>query len=194
MALPKLIPTKLPTKLIPIIGAAVVALAIGGGAGWYVGSGAAAPKSEAAHEAQHEAPKEKETPHEAPKGAKSGPEPMPYSYAIKDRVVNLADPGARRYLKVSLSLDVLEHSAEAAKRKAPPSAEEQKKFQEEFKGLFDAKVNDVLTTVLSAKRVDEVTSNDGRERVREELKEKINALMPKDEQVSRVYLTDFIVQ
>ena len=184
MALPKLIPTKLPTKLIPIIGAAVVALAIGGGAGWYVGSGAAAPKSEAAHEAQHEAPKE----------AKSGPEPMPYSYAIKDRVVNLADPGARRYLKVSVSLDVLERSAEAAKRKAPPSAEEQKKFQEEFKSLFDAKVNDVLTTVLSSKRVDEVTSNDGRERLREELKEKINALMPKDEQVGKVYLTDFIVQ
>ena len=37
-------------------------------------------------------------------------------------------------------------------------------------------------------------THEGRERLREELRAKINAVMPKDLQVAKVLFTDFIIQ
>jgi flagellar protein FliL len=175
-------------RLIPLIGAAVVALLIGGGAGWYFGN-VSAPKTVIVAE---------EKPHYV-------------EYAVTDRIVNLADPGGRRYLKVSMVLQVAvtksagagghasggssiqligwtgDDDATAATgggSEAPKPAELPNKAQ----------VHDAITTVLTSKRSDEITTTDGRERLREELKNKINTVMPKDQQVAKVFFTDFIIQ
>ena len=158
-------------RLIPIIGAAVVALVVGGGAAWML-----KPAPEAAPAAEHE---------EAFAG---------FVYPVKEKIVNLADPGAKRYLKVSLALQVPENPAAAAKRKAPPTPEEEKKFQEEFSQHFSAQVNDVLVNVLSAKRTDEVTTPEGKERLREELKGRINSFLPRDQKITKIFLLDFVIQ
>ena len=92
-------------KLLPIVGAAVLALLVGLGAGWYVKS-AAAPAA-AAEDAEHQDKAEK---------------PHYKEYVIKDRVVNLADPGARRYLKVSMVLQVSEVKAKAGQPKTDGKA------------------------------------------------------------------------
>ena len=158
-------------RLMPIIGAVVVALLVGGGAAWTL-----KPTPEAAPAADQQ---------EAFAG---------FTYPVKEKVVNLADPGAKRYLKVSLALQVPENPAAAAKRKAPPTPEEEKKFQEEFSQHFNAQVNDVLVNVLSAKRTDDVTTPEGKERLREELKGRINSFLPKDQKVTKIFLQDFVIQ
>lgn len=161
-------------KLIPLVGAAVVALVVGLGAGWYLGS-SRAPAAPATHAAEA-------TP------------PPAFTYSIPSKVVNLADPGGRRYLKVSIVLTVPESAAEAAKRKAPPTPEEQKKFETDFGTLYGPQVNDLLTNILTSKRTDDLMSPDGKDRLREEIRTKLNAILPKSQQVAQVYLTDFIIQ
>src|SRR5919198_947032 len=108
-------------RLIPMIGAAVVALIIGAGAAWFL----------------------KPTPQAAPAAETHEEAFAGFIYPVKEKVVNLADPGAKRYLKVSVSLQLPESPAAAAKRKAPPTPEEEKKFNEEFNLHYSAQVNDV---------------------------------------------------
>lgn len=159
-------------KIIPIIGAAVVALVIGAGAAWFLKP---APPPAPAPDAQAEAF-------------------QGFLYPVKDKVVNLADPGAKRYLKVSLALQVPESPEQAAKRKAPPTPDDQKKFEEEFGQHFNAQVNDVLVSVLSAKKSDDLSTADGKERLREELRGRINSFLPRDQKVSKIFLLDFVIQ
>ena len=71
------------TRLIPLIGAAVAALIIGGGAGWYFGN-VSAPRTVIVAEEK----------------------PTYVQYPIADRIVNLADPGGPLYLEVSTVLRV----------------------------------------------------------------------------------------
>src|ERR687898_902649 len=78
-------------RLIPLIGAAIAALVLGGGGGWFVGQ-QMAPKTIVVAE---------EKPHIT-------------DYAIKDRIVNLADQGARKYLKVSMVLQIAESKGAGA--------------------------------------------------------------------------------
>ena len=175
-------------RLIPLIGAAIVALVLGGGAGWYFGN-VSAPKTVIVAE---------EPPHVT-------------EYAIKDRVVNLADQGGRRYLKVSMVLVVAEsknkaHAAdggdaegsiiftgwvqsdgtvEATASGGAPKAPELPN---------QAQVYDAINTVLSAKRSDDLLTTDGKERLREELRAKINTVMPAGQQVTKILFTDFLLQ
>ena len=159
-------------RLIPIIGAAVVALLLGAGAAWML----------------------KPTPQAAP-APEAQAEPFPgFIYSVKDKVVNLGDPGAKRYLKVTISLQVPESPEAAAKRKTPPTPEDEKKFDEEFNSRFGPQVNDVLVSVLSSKRTDDLTSTDGKERLREELRGRINSFLPRDQKVTKVFLQDFVIQ
>ncbi|MGH2353502.1 MAG: flagellar basal body-associated FliL family protein [Chloroflexota bacterium] len=173
-------------KLIPLFATALVALLVGGAGVWFVmprlSPPPAAAAADAAAVAGHGDAHAAEPLHEEHHG---------FSYTVKDRVVNLADPGARRYLKVSL---VLELTEPGAKRKGPPSHEEQKKFMEEFSHSRAPLVQDALTTVLTAKRSDEVALPEGREHLRDEIQAAVNRFLPKDQQVSRVLITDFIIQ
>lgn len=172
-------------KLIPLIGAAVVALVLGGGGGWFVGQ-QMAPKTIVVAE---------EKPHIT-------------EFAIKDRVVNLADQGARKYLKVSVVLQV----AELKGAGGHASGEGTLEFTayEQPAGSYEATasggaakapelpnasaVHDAMTTVLSSKRSDELISNDGKERLKDELKAKINTVMPTGMSVQKILFTDFIIQ
>jgi flagellar FliL protein len=160
-------------KLIPIIGAAVAALVIGAGAAWFLKP--APPPAEPVEPKEHV-------------------EFPGFTYQVKDRVVNLADAGARRYLKVSIAFEVPEEPAKAKARKAPPTPAEMKEFDVEFGAHYQAKINDVLTSVLSSKRSEDVTTQEGRERIREELRARINAFLPKEQQIAKILLTEFIIQ
>ena len=172
-------------RLIPLIGAAIAALVIGGGGGWFVGQ-QMAPKTIVVAEQK----------------------PHITEFAIKDRVVNLADQGARKYLKVSLVLQV----AELKGAGGHASGEGTLEFTayEQPSGAYEATasggaakapelpnssaVHDAMTTVLSSKRSDELISNDGKERLKDELKAKINTVMPTGMSVQKILFTDFIIQ
>lgn len=173
-------------KLIPIIGAAVVALLLGGGAAWFL-----KPTSTVTVVAEE-----------------THAEPHYIEYTIKDRIVNLADPGGRRYIKTTIVLQVLEgKKAQAAPGNGEsiifvslPVNDDGMVLATEQKPAGPAvlpnlaQVHDVITTVLSSKRSEEIMNTEGRERLREELRAKINAVMPKDQQVVKLLFTEFIVQ
>jgi flagellar basal body-associated protein FliL len=180
-------------KVLPIILAAVVALIIGGAAAWFL-------KPEPEPEVVAAPPVEKEH-HEE----------HLHEHLIKERIVTLADPGAKRFLKLTIALmwrdlaatptakadggdgeivfiSFSDDDTTGAVDTAPPSGP---------KGPTLAnisEINDIITTTLSSKRVDELVTSDGKERAREELKGKINAALPKTQQVAKVLFTDFIIQ
>ena len=171
-------------RLIPLIGAAIAALVLGGGGGWFVGQ-QMAPKTIVVAE---------EKPHIT-------------EYAIKDRIVNLADQGARKYLKVSMVLQVAELKGAGGHASGEGTLEftvfEQSGGSYEATASGPAKapelpnapaVHDAITTVLSSKISSELVSNDGKERLKDELKAKINTVMPTGMSVQKILFTDFIIQ
>lgn len=118
---------------------------------------------------------------------------------MRERVVNLADPGVMRYLKVSLTLEMADHSG-----KEIPKGEKYKEAQDHFKKEMAGAlplIEDELTAILTSRTSTELMSLEGKQRLRDEIKSKINksfekhAPDPKDRhEVLTVYFSDFIIQ
>lgn len=184
-----------------------------------VGVGRSAPPADAATTAAApgaKAPAGKATPKSGAKGAtvehRFGP-----TYIIKDRIVNLADPGGRRYMRFSVAIEFEPHAVTSA----PPHQREvggnqlvlyvpeedsqelqpvaggavdpDKQFQKDIKKYAPA-MEDVVTTVLSSKTYDEIRSPEGKESAKKEIKARIQAVLGDAEHVTNVYFTDFVVQ
>jgi flagellar FliL protein len=117
--------------------------------------------------------------------------PVGIMFPLRDRVVNLTDPGMMRYLKVGVTLDIKD-----PKLKEPPKGEEYKKKQEhltvEMKGHLP-QIEDQVTVILSSKSSGELISAEGKQKLKDELKEKLNKALHED-LVLGVYFTDFIIQ
>jgi flagellar basal body-associated protein FliL len=117
------------------------------------------------------------------------------NYRIKERVYNLQDPNARRYVKLGLTL---QFSAETAKYKEA-LGEEYAKLSAEFEKELEPKkdfINDALTTVISSKTMAQLLEPEGKERLKQEIAQRINAANwdhPKVK-VLQVYFTDFVIQ
>ncbi len=177
-------------KVLPIVLAAIVALVIGGAGAWFL-KPAAEPEVVAAPPVEHEAHEEHLNEH-----------------LIRERILTLADPGAKRFLKVTIALmwrdltpvpkadggdgeivfisnDDVDATGGAGTASSAPKGPTLANVSE---------INDIVTTTLSAKRIDELNTTDGKDRVREELKGKINAALPKTQQVAKVLFTDFVIQ
>jgi flagellar basal body-associated protein FliL len=148
--------------------------------------------------------------HEA--DAKFGP-----TYVIKDRIVNLADPGGRRYLRYSVAIEFEAHTEAALVPIAPEreggfqlvayvpdddasyqpvtsgGKDPDKEFQAAIKKYVPA-IEDVVTTVLSSKTYDEVRSVEGKDAAKREIKDRVQRVLGDDQHVTNVYFTDFVVQ
>lgn len=97
-------------------------------------------------------------------------------YPFESFIINLADSGGSRYLKVTLQveLDTTEGlSAELDKRKP--------------------QLRDAILTVLSTKRYEDVSSGQGKIILKKEIIRQLNRLLPKGK-VTQVYLTEFVAQ
>lgn len=118
---------------------------------------------------------------------------------LRERIVNLADPGVMRYLKISVVLEIAD-----TKLKELPKGEEYKKKQEELKKDMGGSlplIEDELTYILSSKTTAELMSPDGKQKLRDDIKARLNKALekhahdPKERQeVLSVYLADFIIQ
>ena len=111
--------------------------------------------------------KEKEKGHE--EGATVNFEPF---------LVNLADKEASRYVKTSIRLLV------ANKESAESIAKGE---------TLMPRMRDTILTLLSAKTAEEMTSNEGKEKLKKEILEKVNEYLPEDG-AEDVFFTDFVVQ
>jgi flagellar FliL protein len=118
---------------------------------------------------------------------------------MRERIVNLADPGVMRYLKVTLTLEMADHSG-----KEIPKGEKYKEAQDHLKKELAGTlplIEDELTGILTARTSAELMSPEGKQRLRDEIKTKINRSLekyshdPKERQeVLMVYFSDFIIQ
>ena len=118
---------------------------------------------------------------------------------LRERIVNLADPGVMRYLKATIVLEMMD-----SKLTELPKGEEYKKKQEELKkdmaGTLPMIENE-LTAILTGKTSAELMSPDGKQRLRDDIKSRVNKALekhshdPKErEEVLSVYFSDFIIQ
>lgn len=140
--------------------------------------------------------------------AAAGPEPTPLPYYqppqelyelsggiyydTGKRIVNLADPGGYRFLRIAIVLEFLPSSPDyyglsGSKRDAA---------EEEFRKEVDRQrpvIENVITDVLTSKQFDEVFSVEGKQQLRKELQEELNRNLH-SRHVQRVLITDFVIQ
>ena len=94
---------------------------------------------------------------------------------LEEFLVNLADPGNEHYLKVTMALGLRKDV-------------DDKKLEEEI-----APIKDAVLTVLGNCHRDEVSSEAGKEKLKKEIKERVNKRLH-DEKVVEVYFTAFATQ
>ena len=128
------------------------------------------------------------TPTEADSAAVS-PGPM---YVLKERVVNLADPGGRKYLKVAMSVEFATDAAEFRRASPEQRQEKQAEFDKKIAPLVPL-IDDAILTVLTARTSAELSTAEGKQRLKEEIKERLNRILGR-EQVTNVYFTQFVMQ
>jgi flagellar FliL protein len=120
-------------------------------------------------------------------------EPHGVLYPTRERIVNLSDNGILRYLKTTIVLEISD--PEAAKgggggdghgKKGPPELPHDLKNKA-------AMIEDKITGVLTAKTATELMTPEGKQRLKDELKEGLNKALH-DDRIMAVYFTDFIIQ
>jgi flagellar protein FliL len=119
-------------------------------------------------------------PQQAPQTRSAGKRSSDYltigpMYPMNEFIVNLLSESGSRYLKVSLDIEL---DSEAL------SAEMDKK-----KSL----IRDIIIRVLSSKTFEEVSTMKGKDRLKDEIVKKINAILA-DGQIRDIFFTDFVVQ
>jgi flagellar FliL protein len=166
------------SKLVIIIAAVVLLLGGGGGAYYFLvlsKNGA----EEAKHKDHHEEEGEEEEEEEEEGGGHGGGhgEKGP---VIEPFVVNLADPGGRRYLRLNLQLEL--------------------KKPEETQPTLEARMaqmRDAVLLLLSSKTTDQLLGPTGKTALREELIAELNKVLKKKKMkkpVKNLFFTEFLIQ
>jgi flagellar protein FliL len=90
-------------------------------------------------------------------------------------IVNLADDGARRYLRATLQLAL------------------HKESYKKYFGKLDPRMRDALLTLLSSQRTDQLLKPEGKDQLRKDIASQLNDILGK-EVVEDVYFVDFLIQ
>ncbi|MCB2147962.1 MAG: flagellar basal body-associated FliL family protein [Deltaproteobacteria bacterium] len=96
-------------------------------------------------------------------------------YSLDTMIVNLADHGGKRYLRVTMALELSDPEAVATVESRLPQ------------------VRDAVLMILPTKTYEDVSTTDGKIALRNQVMEKINTLMTKG-RVNNIYFTEFVVQ
>ena len=118
--------------------------------------------------------------------------PVTVMYVTKERVVNLTDKAATKYLKVSLTLEFID-----TKLKDPPKGPAVLAQQTDFAAEmspYSAVIDDALVTTLSSRASADLLKPDGKDTLKNDLLANVNHALHDQEQVVNVYFTSFIIQ
>jgi flagellar basal body-associated protein FliL len=129
---------------------------------------------------------------EARAAAEKAKPPVTVMYPTKERVVNLTDKSAAKYLKVALTLEFID-----TKLKDPPKGDAVKAQQDDFaKDMqgYSAVIEDALTTTLSSHTSADLLKPDGKDTLKQELLQNVNKALHEEENAVSVYFTSFIIQ
>ncbi|MBS0168889.1 MAG: flagellar basal body-associated FliL family protein [Nitrospira sp.] len=170
---PAAAPAGMPMKMVIIIVAGVLVLALGGAFAMFKmmgGSSAEKPQAEGAGDktAGHGAPEEKGGEHGAAADASVIADLDPF-------IVNLADSPEIRYLKVTLKVETdNSNTVEQIKARTP-------------------QIRDAILVLLTSLDSATARSPQGKHKLREDITERINGLLPK-KSVKSTYFTEFVIQ
>jgi flagellar FliL protein len=108
------------------------------------------------------------------------------------KIVNLADTGGRRYLKVGITLEFAPHDAAFYTLVGEPRTTAVTAFTEELTAKKPI-IDDLLNTMLASKLYDDIFTVDGKEHLRQDIITNANSLLP-SERLMYVYFTEFVIQ
>ena len=111
----------------------------------------------------------------APQSKSPTAEPGPI-ISYQPFIVNLADPGGNRYLRVTLSIEL----------------SKEKDFPAEVTAK-EPKIKDIILSILASKKLDDVTTPQGKLALKQEIMRRLNTIMAGG-QVTDIFLTEFVVQ
>jgi flagellar FliL protein len=119
------------------------------------------------------------------------------------KIVNLADPGGRRYLRATVALEVMPPEEVLAAMHTPAGASgghggeaAPDPILTEYNDGINLQmpiINDTITTALSSKTFESIYTSEGKDKLREEIKAQLNERLP-ELGVIAVYFTEFVVQ
>lgn len=90
-------------------------------------------------------------------------------------IVNLADKGGKRYLRITIDLELDSEELEAEVAKRLPQ------------------VRDSILTILPTKTFEDISSANGKTALRDQMLERINGLLARG-QITNIYFKEFVVQ
>jgi len=96
-------------------------------------------------------------------------------YPLDPFIVNLVSTNANRYLKCKIDLEL-----------------DSPELQQEVDKKLPA-IRDLIIQILSSKSVEEIQTAKGKEKLKEEIKRKINSILTTGE-IKHVYFTEFVIQ
>ena len=96
-------------------------------------------------------------------------------YPLDTFIVNLADEGGKRYLRVTMNLELTDDKFESQMEHRLPQ------------------VRDSVLTILPTKRFDDIRTVEGKTFLRNEIIAKLNTLFG-SESVANIYFTEFVIQ
>jgi flagellar protein FliL len=109
-------------------------------------------------------------------GQGNNPEhPLGPIYSLETFIVNLADKGGNRYLRVTMDLELTNPEVAAEISKRLPQ------------------IRDSILMILPSKRFDDISSVDGKVALRDEILEKLNSLVTLGK-ITNIYFKEFVVQ
>ncbi|GAB6060760.1 flagellar basal body-associated FliL family protein [Desulfonatronum parangueonense] len=100
---------------------------------------------------------------------------VPEIVSLQPFIVNLADPLGRRFLRMSLSVEVLNNSVVSDLQRA------------------DSRVRDAIILLLSGKTFSDLASMEGKIILKNEIMDRLNQILGSG-RVTNVYLTEFVIQ
>jgi flagellar FliL protein len=114
---------------------------------------------------------------------KAKPEDIGAVVSIDTFIVNLADPGGNRYLRITMDLELAGKPADKSAGKT--AGDELSKRMPQ--------IRDAVLMILSTKRYADISTTEGKTALREEILNAANGLLSSS-QISRIYFKEFVIQ
>ena len=114
---------------------------------------------------------------------KAKPEEIGAVVSVDTFIVNLADPGGNRYLRVTMDLELVGKPADKSAHKT--AGDELAKRMPQ--------IRDAILMILSTKRYADISTTEGKTALREEIVNAANGLLASS-QISRIYFKEFVIQ
>ncbi|GAB4475461.1 MAG: hypothetical protein Kow0088_12360 [Anaerolineales bacterium] len=108
------------------------------------------------------------------------------------KIVNLVDPTGRKYLRVGVVLEFAPTDPAYFEMNEEEKSAYVTTFNQEMESRLPV-INDILITLFASQTFDKVYTAEGKEHLRQQIKELINQQLP-EYHVIAVYFTEFVVQ